>query len=47
LEFKIEKFVPAELLARIARKEGTERVGVAFIGSHRDLNAIQLYVLGV
>jgi CheY-like chemotaxis protein len=48
LEFKIpEVRVSLNVLARIVRKEGTERVGVAFIGlkpEHR--NAIQLYVLG-
>jgi CheY-like chemotaxis protein len=48
LEFKIAE-VPASLnvLARIVRKEGNERVGVAFIGlAPEDLNAIQLYVMG-
>lgn len=33
--------------ARVVRKEGTERVAVAFIGlKPEDLNAIQLYVMG-
>jgi len=48
LEFKIaEVRASLNVLGRIVRKEGTERVGVAFIGpAPEDLNAIQLYVLG-
>jgi CheY-like chemotaxis protein len=48
LEFKIaEVRTSLNVLARIARKEGTERVGMAFIGlAPEDLNAIQLYVMG-
>jgi CheY-like chemotaxis protein len=48
LEFKIaEVRASLNVLARIVRKEGTERVAVAFIGlAPEDLNAIQLYVLG-
>ncbi len=48
LEFKIgEVRASLNVLARIVRKEGTERVGVAFIGlAPEDLNAIQLYVMG-
>jgi hypothetical protein len=35
------------VLARIVRKEGTERVAITFIGlTPEDQNAIQLYVLG-
>jgi CheY-like chemotaxis protein len=48
LEFKIvEVRASLSVLARIVRKEGTERVGMAFIGlAPEDQNAIQLYVLG-
>ena len=48
LEFKIaEVGTSLNILARIARKDGTERMGVAFIGlAPEDLNAIQLYVMG-
>jgi CheY-like chemotaxis protein len=48
LEFKIaEVRASLNVLARIVRKEGTERVGVGFIGlAPEDHNAIQLYVLG-
>jgi c-di-GMP-binding flagellar brake protein YcgR len=48
LEFKIaEVRASLNVFARIVRKEGTERVGVAFIGlKPEDRNAIQLYVLG-
>ena len=48
LEFKIaEVRASLNVLGRIARKEGTERVGIAFIGlAPEDLNAIQLYVMG-
>jgi hypothetical protein len=48
LEFKIaEVRASLNVLARIVRKEGTERVGAAFIGlAPEDLNAIQLYVMG-
>jgi CheY-like chemotaxis protein len=48
LEFKIAE-VPASLnvLGRIARKEGAERVAVEFIDlAPEDRNAIQLYVMG-
>jgi hypothetical protein len=48
LEFKIaEVRASLNVLGRIVRKEGTERVGIAFIGlAPEDLNAIQLYVMG-
>ena len=48
LEFKIaEVRTSLNVLARIVRKEGTERVGMAFIGlAPEDHNAIQLYVMG-
>jgi CheY-like chemotaxis protein len=48
LEFKIAEVRSSlNVLARIVRKEGTERVGVAFIGlAPEDHNAIQLYVMG-
>jgi len=48
LEFKIaEVRASLNVRGRIVRKEGTERVGVAFIGlAPEDLNAIQLYVMG-
>jgi CheY-like chemotaxis protein len=48
LEFKIaEVRASLNVLARIARKEGVERVGVEFIGlAPEDHNAIQLYVMG-
>ena len=48
LEFKIgEVRASLNVLARIVRREGTERVGGAFIGlAPEDLNAIQLYVMG-
>jgi hypothetical protein len=48
LEFKIaEVRASLNVLARIVCREGTERVGVAFIGlAPEDLNAIQLYVMG-
>jgi CheY-like chemotaxis protein len=48
LEFKIaEVRASLNVLARIVRKEGTERVAVAFIGlAPEDHNAIQLYVMG-
>jgi CheY-like chemotaxis protein len=48
LEFKIaEVRASLNVLARIVRKEGTERVGVAFIGlAPEDHNAIKLYVMG-
>ena len=48
LEFKIaEVRASLNVLARIVRKEGTERVAVALIGlAPEDLNAIQLYVMG-
>jgi c-di-GMP-binding flagellar brake protein YcgR len=48
LEFKIaEVGASLQVLARIVRKEGTERTGVQFLGlAPEDINAIQLYVLG-
>ena len=48
LEFKIaEVRTSLNVLARIVRKEGTERVGMAFLGlAPEDHNAIQLYVMG-
>ena len=48
LEFKIaEVRTSLNVLARIVRKEGTERVGMGFIGlAPEDHNAIQLYVMG-
>ena len=48
LEFKIaEVRASLSVLARIVRKEGNERIGIAFIGlAPEDLNAIQLYVMG-
>jgi CheY-like chemotaxis protein len=48
LEFKIaEVRASLNVVARIVRKEGSERVGVGFIGlAPEDQNAIQLYVMG-
>ena len=48
LEFKIaEVRTSLNVLARIIRSEGTERLGVEFIGlAPEDLNAVQLYVMG-
>src|SRR6266849_1042897 len=48
LEFKIaEVRTSLNVLARVVRKEGTERVGMAFVGlAPEDHNAIQLYVMG-
>jgi CheY-like chemotaxis protein len=48
LEFKIaEVRASLNVLAKIIRKEGTERVGMEFIGlAPEDRNAIQLYVMG-
>ena len=48
LEFKIaEVQTSLKVLARIVRKEGTERLGLGFVAlAPEDLNAIQLYVLG-
>ena len=48
LEFKIgEAHASMQVLARIARKDGNERVGVEFIGlAPEEQNAVQLYVLG-
>ena len=48
LEFKIvEVGATLNVLAQIVRKEGDERVGVAFIGlGPENCNAIQLYVMG-
>jgi len=48
LEFKIgEPPVTLDVLARIVRKEGNERVGMAFVGLlPEEQNAVQLYVLG-
>jgi CheY-like chemotaxis protein len=48
LEFKIaEVRASLSVVARIVRKEGTERMAIAFIGlAPEDQNAIQLYVMG-
>ena len=48
LEFKIAELrASLSVIARIVRKEGTDRVGIAFIGlAPEDQNAIQLYVMG-
>jgi len=48
LSFKFEEFRAAlNVRARIARKDGTERVGMEFFGlAAEDINAIQLYVMG-
>jgi CheY-like chemotaxis protein len=48
LEFKIaEVRASLNVLARIVRKEGNERLGTAFISlAPEDRNAIQLYVMG-
>ena len=47
LEFKIEVGVALKVVSRIVRKEGTERIGVGFIGlAPEELNAVQLYVMG-
>ena len=48
LEFKIaEVGASLNVLARIVRKEGSERVAIEFIGlPPEDSNAIQLYVVG-
>jgi CheY-like chemotaxis protein len=48
LEFKIaEVRASLNVRARIVRKEGTQRVGMEFIGlAPEDKNAIQLYVMG-
>jgi hypothetical protein len=48
LEFKIAELrASLSVIARIARKEGTDRVGIAFIGlAPEDQNAIQLCVMG-
>jgi CheY-like chemotaxis protein len=48
LEFKIgEPPVTLDVLARIVRKEGNERVGMAFVGlAPEEQNAVQLYILG-
>jgi CheY-like chemotaxis protein len=48
LEFKIAEIrASLNVLARIVRKEGTERVGIGFIAlAPEDQNAIQLYVMG-
>lgn len=48
LEFKIQEIGTSfDVLARIARKEGTERMAVAFVNLTReDQNAIHLYVTG-
>jgi len=48
LEFKIADVrASLNVLARIIRKEGTERVGMEFVGlAPEDQNAIQLYVTG-
>lgn len=48
LEFKIAELrASLNVIARIVRNEGTDRVGVSFIGlAPEDQNAIQLYVMG-
>ena len=48
LEFKIQEIGTSfDVLARIARKEGAERIAVAFVNLTReDQNAIHLYVTG-
>lgn len=48
LEFKIaEVGASLNVLARVVRKEGTERVAIEFLGlAPEDRNAIQLYVMG-
>jgi CheY-like chemotaxis protein len=48
LEFKIQEIGTSfDVLARIARKEGSERMAVAFVNLTReDQNAIHLYVTG-
>ena len=48
LEFKIQEIGTSfDVLARIARKEGTEHIAVAFVDLTReDQNAIHLYVTG-
>lgn len=48
LNFKFVEFRAAlNVRARIARKEGTDRVGMEFVGlAAEDVNAIQLYVMG-
>lgn len=48
LEFKIaEVRASLHVVARIARKEGIQRVAVEFVGvAPEDQNAIQLYVMG-
>ncbi len=48
LEFKIAEFrASLDVRARIVRKEGSEGVGVEFVGLEiEDRNAIQLYIMG-
>ncbi|MGB8473839.1 MAG: response regulator [Candidatus Acidiferrum sp.] len=48
LRFKFEEFrADLNVRARIARKDGPERVGMEFVGlAAEDINAIQLYVMG-
>jgi CheY-like chemotaxis protein len=48
LEFKIPDVGAAlKVVGRIVRKEGTDRLGVGFIGlAPEELNAVQLYVMG-
>ncbi len=48
LEFKIMDIGAAlKVVGRIVRKEGTDRLGVGFIGlAPEELNAVQLYVMG-
>lgn len=48
LSFKFEEFRAAlNVRARIARKDGTESIGMEFFGlAPEDINAIQLYVMG-
>jgi CheY-like chemotaxis protein len=48
LEFKIpEVGIALKVAGRIVRKEGTDRLGLGFIGlAPEELNAVQLYVMG-
>ena len=48
LEFKLaDAQAPLHIVARVARKEGTQSMGVEFVGlALEELNAIQLYVMG-
>jgi len=48
LEFKLaDAQAPLHIVARVARKEGSQNMGVEFVGlALEELNAIQLYVMG-